>query len=52
MSGIVGILHLHRSPVEARLLQRLTDFMVFRGPDAKALWIDERDGGYSPGLNR
>jgi asparagine synthase (glutamine-hydrolysing) len=46
MSGIVGILHLDRSPVEVPLLQKLTEFMVFRGPDAKAIWIDERDGGY------
>lgn len=33
MSGIAGILHLDGSPVEAGVLERLTRFMAFRGPD-------------------
>ncbi len=45
MSGIVGILHLDRGPVDVQLLQKLTQSLVFRGPDAKAIWIDEHDAG-------
>ncbi len=44
MSGIVGILHLDGSPVERRLLQRLTDFQFFRGPDAKQIWLEGNIG--------
>ena len=44
MSGIVGIVNLDRSPVERELLQRLTDFQSFRGPDAKQIWIDGHAG--------
>lgn len=40
MSGIVGILHLDGTPVDRQLLQRLTDFQSFRGPDAKQVWVD------------
>ena len=40
MSGFVDILHLDGKPVERRLLQRLTDFQSFRGPDAKRIWMD------------
>jgi asparagine synthase (glutamine-hydrolysing) len=39
MSGIVGILHLDDAPVDRTLLQRLTDFQSFRGPDAKQMWL-------------
>jgi asparagine synthase (glutamine-hydrolysing) len=40
MSGFVGIVHLDGSPVEPGLLQRLTDFQAFRGPDATQIWLD------------
>lgn len=40
MSGIVGILHGDGAPVEQALLERLTAFMAFRGPDAQAIWLD------------
>jgi asparagine synthase (glutamine-hydrolysing) len=46
MSGIVGILHLDRGPVDVQLLQKLTEFLLFRGPDTKAIWIDDRDVGH------
>jgi asparagine synthase (glutamine-hydrolysing) len=46
MSGIVGILHLDRGPVDVQLLRKLTQSLVFRGPDAKTIWIDDRDGGH------
>jgi asparagine synthase (glutamine-hydrolysing) len=40
VSGIVGILHLDHSPIDHLLLQRLTKFQAFRGPDAQQVWID------------
>lgn len=39
MSGIVGILNLDGSPVEPALLERLTDFLAFRGCDAQKVWL-------------
>ncbi len=44
MSGIVGILHLDGAPVDRQIMQRLTDFQSFRGPDAKQIWIDGNVG--------
>nr|HEV7954944.1 asparagine synthase-related protein [Candidatus Acidoferrales bacterium] len=44
MSGIVGILQLDGAPVDGQLLQRLTDFQSFRGPDAKQIWLDGNVG--------
>jgi asparagine synthase (glutamine-hydrolysing) len=44
MSGIVGIFHLDGSPVDRQLLQRLTDFQSFRGPDAKQIWLEGNIG--------
>jgi asparagine synthase (glutamine-hydrolysing) len=38
MSGIVGILQMDGAPVNAALLQRLTDSLAFRGPDANRIW--------------
>src|SRR5665213_3142582 len=43
MSGIVGILHLDGAPVDPQLLQRLTDSLVFRGPDATGMWISDNN---------
>jgi asparagine synthase (glutamine-hydrolysing) len=40
MSGIVGIVNLDGSPVDSRLLRRMTQFMAYRGPDEQATWID------------
>jgi len=40
MSGIVGILHLDQSPVDRAALQRLTNLLTFRGPDAQQIWLD------------
>jgi asparagine synthase (glutamine-hydrolysing) len=40
MSGIVGILHLDQSPVDRNMLQALTDFLTFRGPDAQQIWVN------------
>ena len=44
MSGIVGIVNLDGAPVDRELLQRLTDFMGYRGPDAQQVWVDNRVG--------
>jgi asparagine synthase (glutamine-hydrolysing) len=44
MSGIVGILHLDGAPVDRQILQRLTDFQSFRGPDANQIWLDGNVG--------
>jgi len=44
MSGIIGILNLDGAPVDRRLLARMTDFLVFRGPDAQNSWIDGAAG--------
>jgi asparagine synthase (glutamine-hydrolysing) len=38
MSGIVGIVNLDGSPVDHRLLRRMTEFMAFRGPDLQETW--------------
>lgn len=44
MSGIVGILSLHGGPVDASLLQALTESMAFRGPDVQRVWRGEGIG--------
>jgi asparagine synthase (glutamine-hydrolysing) len=44
MSGIVGIVNLDGAPVDRRLLQRMTEFMTFRGPDAQEIWINNHVG--------
>ena len=44
MSGIVDILQLDGAPVDRHLLQRLTDFQSFRGPDAKQTWLNGNVG--------
>ena len=38
MSGIVGIINLDGRPVSRELLRRMTDFMIYRGPDAQEIW--------------
>jgi asparagine synthase (glutamine-hydrolysing) len=44
MSGIAGILNLDGAPVDDRLLRKLTDFLAFRGPDARQIWVDGQTG--------
>jgi asparagine synthase (glutamine-hydrolysing) len=44
MSGICGIVNVNGEPVDHALLQRLTAFVAFRGPDAQDTWIDEAVG--------
>ncbi|HEX2914864.1 MAG TPA: asparagine synthase-related protein [Chloroflexia bacterium] len=38
MSGIVGIVNLDGAPVERGLLERLTGYLAFRGPDRQEVW--------------
>lgn len=44
MSGIVGIVNLDGAPVDRQLLKQMTEFMVYRGPDAQDIWIDSHVG--------
>ena len=39
MSGIVGILNLDGAPIDRTLLERLTNSLLFRGPDAQWTWL-------------
>jgi asparagine synthase (glutamine-hydrolysing) len=50
MSGIVGIIHWHDSPVDGRLLQRMTEALTFRGPDRQGVWVDGSVGLGHAGL--
>lgn len=44
MSGIAGIINLDGRPVDRDLLERMTNFMSFRGPDAQNIWTDGHVG--------
>ena len=44
MSGFVCIVHGDNAPVDRALLQSLTDFLSFRGPDARGIWLDRSIG--------
>ncbi len=44
MSGIAGIFNLDGAPIDRHLLNRLTNSLSFRGPDAQATWADEHVG--------
>jgi asparagine synthase (glutamine-hydrolysing) len=44
MSGIVGIINLDGEPIDPSLLGRMTDFMTFRGPDDRQVWIEGNVG--------
>jgi asparagine synthase (glutamine-hydrolysing) len=44
VSGILSILNIDGSPVDRRLLRRLTDSMAFRGPDRQEIWTDGQTG--------
>jgi asparagine synthase (glutamine-hydrolysing) len=39
MSGLAGILNLDGAPIDRILLERLTNSLRFRGPDAQRLWF-------------
>jgi asparagine synthase (glutamine-hydrolysing) len=39
MSGIVGLLNLNGAPIDRTVLERLTNFLRFRGPDAQRIWF-------------
>ena len=39
MSGIAGILNLDGAPIDRTLLERLTNSLLFRGPDAQRTWF-------------
>ena len=40
MSGIAGIIHADGKPVNGSVLQSMTEFMGFRGPDAMEIWFN------------
>jgi asparagine synthase (glutamine-hydrolysing) len=40
MSGIVGVVNRDRAPADVELVQHLTDFLAFRGPDAQIVWSE------------
>jgi len=39
MSGIVGIVQ-QSAPIDRKLLEEMTDFLAFRGPDAQKTWCE------------
>jgi len=40
MSGIAGIVNLDGAPVNRALLDRMAEFIHYRGPDAKGVWVE------------
>jgi asparagine synthase (glutamine-hydrolysing) len=44
LSGFVCIMHGDGAPIEPALLQSLTDFLCYRGPDACGIWSDRSIG--------
>src|SRR5262245_42835899 len=44
MSGIVGFFNRDGAPADRRLLERLNDFLAFRGPDARNTWTEAAVG--------
>lgn len=40
MSGISGILHLDRSPIDVHTLQKMTDAIAHRGKDGAGTWVE------------
>jgi asparagine synthase (glutamine-hydrolysing) len=44
VSGIVGIVNLDGTPVDERLLSRMTDSLAYRGPDRQHIWVDASVG--------
>ncbi len=46
MSGIVGIFRRRGVPVKRALLQSLTNFLAYRGPDSQEIWLDAGAVGF------
>ena len=44
MSGFVGMLNLDGSPVDGRLLGRMTEYLAFRGPDRQRVRLTNHVG--------
>ncbi len=44
MSGVVAMVNLDGAPLDRRLLDRMTDYLAFRGPDARRVHVT-RDAG-------
>lgn len=44
MSGIVGIVEADNAPVSRELLAKMTEFMAYRGPDARNIWAEGKVG--------
>ena len=44
MSGIVGVLNLDGAPVDRGLLDRMTAYLAFRGPDRQHVWTSNQVG--------
>lgn len=44
MSGIVGLLNLDGAPIDRALLERMTEYMTVRGPDAQQVWSEDAVG--------
>jgi asparagine synthase (glutamine-hydrolysing) len=44
VSGIAGIIHLDGSPIDARILQRMTDAIAHRGPNGAGIWANGSAG--------
>ena len=44
MSGIVGVLNLDGAPVDRGLLDRMTEYVAFRGPDRQRVWTSNQVG--------
>ena len=44
MSGIVGIINLDGAPIDRSLLERMTEFMTFRGSDEQQVWLEDAVG--------
>jgi asparagine synthase (glutamine-hydrolysing) len=40
LSGIVGIFRRNNAPVERAVLQSLTEYLSYRGPEAQSVWSD------------
>ena len=44
MSGIIGVVQFDGQPLDRGLLQQLTNFLSFRGPDAQRIWTNHNAG--------
>lgn len=44
MSGFVGVVNLDGDPIDPAAINRMTNALAFRGPDAQEIWIDQNVG--------